>query len=324
MSFQIGQSIVVAIEDQYIAGQPAIMDKARDSYGDIHSIVPIVEMRPVSQDYGKPGTQCAAINPVVQNPPCDPTKGPCGPVDTTKCDPTKATCTQPCDPTKATCTQPCDPTKGPCNQPPADGQPQPYMGTTDAVKLALVASNNLIGVVQDSTGAYIRVEVNPFSLVKDPVLQYVIVFDKAGASKYVFFADLSDKSKLAIRDNYPMAANPDQQPANNPPTDTTHVVNNPPPADTVPPPVYKGTQANLQSVLTQKNWKVNIRSPQGPVAVLLDSNSLHLDGNVFVASQAGNTARLFIFLGDKVDATKPALDATGMILVTEKVVTAGP
>jgi hypothetical protein len=284
------------LEDQYIGGQPAIMDKARDSYLDVHSIVPIVEMRPVSSDYGKSGTQCAST--IVQNPPCDPTKGPC---------------TQPCDSTTANCTQ----------QPPTGG-PQPYMGSLDAVRAALVASGNMIGVVQDSTGAYIRVEVNPLSLVKDPVLQYVVIFDQAGASKYVFFSDPSDKLKLAIRDNYPMAANPDQQPTNNPPTDTTKVVNNPPPGDTLPPPEYKGTQANLQTVMTQKAWKAIRPTPQGPVAIRLDSTSLHMDGNVFVAGEAGNLAHVVIFLGDKVDPTKLALDPTGMVMVREKILTAGP
>ncbi|MBW8889494.1 MAG: Ig-like domain-containing protein [Fibrobacteres bacterium] len=353
MAFQMGQSIVVAIEDQYIVGQPAIMDKARDSYGDVHSIVPIVEMRPISLDYGKPGTQCPATNPIVQNPPCDSTKGPCNqPCDPTKatctqpCDPTKTTCPQPCDPTKATCTQPCDPTKTTCNQPcdptrtnctqpcdpatanctqpPPGGQPQPYMGSLDLVKAALVASANFIGVVKDSTGAYFRVEVNPLSLIKDPILQYVFVYDKAGASKYVLFADPSDKLKLAIRDNYPMAANPDQQPNNNPPTDTTHVVNNPPPADTLPPPAYTGTQANLETVMTQRSWKADMRTLQGITAVRLDSASLHVEGNVFIAGEAGNVAHLFIFLGEKIDPTKLALDANSMVLVREKPLTAGP
>ncbi len=351
MSFQIGQSIVIAMEDQFVGGQPAFMDKARDSYGDIHNIVPLVEMRPVSPDYGKAGTQCPNMTgPVVQNPPCDPAKGPCTtqPCDPTRatcpqpCDPTRATCTQPCDPAKGACpqpadttkcdptrqvcgTQPCDPAKGPCPQPPPAGQPQPYMGSLDLVKAALVNSNGFIGVVQDSTGAYIRVEVNPGSLFKDPVMQYVFVVDKLGTNKYIFFADLADKLKLAIRDNYPMAAlPPNQQPVNNPPPDTTKVVNNPPPADTVPLPLYKGTQENLQAVMTQRSWKADMRTPQGIVAVRMESGSLHLEGNVFVAADASNAARLFIFLGDRNDPTKPAMDAANMVLVMEKVLTAGP
>jgi len=344
MSFQIGQSIVVAMEDQYIGGQPAIMDKARDSYGDVHNTVPLVEMRPVSLDYGKAGTQCPIMTgPVVQNPPCDPTKGPCTqpcdpakgpcnpPVDTTKCDPAKQVCTTPtCDPTKGPCNQPCDPATANCTQQPPPGGPQPYMGSVDAVRAALVASNNLIGVVQDSTGAYIRIEVNATTLIKDPVLQYVFVVDKLGTNKYVFFADPSDKLKLAIRDNYPMAAMPpNQQPDNNPPTnnpppDTNKVVTNPPSGDTLPPPVYKGTLENAQLVMNQMSWKADMRTPQGIVAVRLESTTLHFEGTVLVAGEAGNTAHLFIFLGEKADPTKLAKDAAGMALVMEKVLTAGP
>jgi len=311
MSFQMGQSVVLAMEDQNIGGQPAFMDKARDSYGDVHNIVPLVEMRPLGSDYGKAGTQCpATTGPIVQNPPCDPTKG---------------TCNQPCDPTKGACTPPCDPaTTANCNQPPVGG-PQAYVGSLDAVKAALVQSNNLIGVVQDSTGAYIRIEMNPLTLFKDPGSQYVFIADKLGTNKYVFFADPSDKSKLAVRDNYPMAAMaPNQGPVNNPPADTTKVVNNPPPGDTIPPPLYKGTQDNLALVMNQMSWKANMRTPQGPVAVRMDNTTLHLEGNVWVAGEAGNVAHLFIFLGDKIDPTKLAMDAAGMVVVMEKVLTAGP
>jgi hypothetical protein len=287
-------------------------------------------MRPVGMDYGQSTTQCSGApgGPIAQNPPpCDPTKGPCTqPVDTAKCDPTKQVCG----------TQPCDPTKQNCAQPPAGGMPPLYMGTLDAAKAALSQSGNLIGVVQDSTGAYIRIEVNPATLVKDPVMQYVLVADKLGTNKYVFFADFSDKTKLAIRDNYPMAAMAPNQPGVNPPPQDSTVAGtnpstgnpppptNPPPADTAKPPVYKGALSDLQNLLNQKNWKAVNPTPQGPIQVNLDNNSLKFDGTVTVAAEAGNAAHLYIFLGDKLDATKPALDPQGFPMVMPKPVTAGP
>lgn len=329
MGMQIGQSIVIAMEDQYIGGQPSMLEKARDSYGDVHNNVLVVEMRPVGIDYGKGTTQCPIQNgPIVQNP-CDPAKGPC-PVDTAKCDPTRQTCTQPppCDPAKQVCTQPppCDPATQNCTQP-ANGQPALYMGTLDAVKLAISQAGGMIGVIKDSTGAYNRVQVNLASLSKDPVMQYLIIGEANGTGKFSFIADPSDKNKLVLRDNYPMAVPaPGQQPVTNPPVtnppDTGKVVNNP--VDTTKPPVYKGTLENLQAVLTQKNWKAVVPTPQGPIQVNLNSASLHLDGSVYVAADAGNAARLFIFMGDKIDPAKLALDPTGLPFVTEKVVTAGP
>lgn len=346
MGMQMGQSIVVAMEDQFIGGQPSMLDKARDSYGDVHSGVLIVEMRPVGMDYGKSGSQCPINNgPIVQNP-CDPAKGPC-PIDTAKCDPTRQTCTQPvcdptkqvctqpvCDPTKQDCTQPCDPTKQNCTQPPPcdpltqncnpqpGGQPVLYMGSLDSAKAAVTRAGGTIGVVKDSTGAFDRVQVNLTSMFKDQVLQYLVIADANGTRKFSFVADPADKNRLVIRDGYPMAVPAPGQPTNNPPPDTGKVVTNPP--DTTKPPVYKGTLENLQMVLNQKNWKAVMPSPQGPVPVNLLNTSLHLEGSVYVAADAGNATRLFIFMGDKMDPSKPALDPNGMPMVTEKVLTAGP
>jgi hypothetical protein len=325
MGMPMSQSLVVAMEDQFMAGMPSMLDKARDSYGDIHTGVLVVEMRPISLDYGKAGMQCPAMNgPIVQNP-CDPTKGPC-PIDTVKCDPTRQTCTQPppCDPATQNCTQPppCDPATQNCTQP-TGGQPPLYLGAMDAVKMAITQAGGTIGVIKDSTGAFIRVQVNLASLFKDPVMQFVIIADANGVNKFAFIADPMDKNKLVLRENLPMAVPaPGQPPVNNPPPDTGTVVTNPP--DSTRPPVYRGTLENLQMVLNEKNWNVVIPTPQGPIQVLLNKTSLHLDGTVYVAADAGNAARLFIFMGDKLDPSKPALNAAGMLMVMEKVVTAGP
>jgi hypothetical protein len=261
-------------------------------------------------------------------PPCDPTKGPCTqPIDTAKCDPTKMACTQPCDPTKQVCTQPCDPTKTNCGPSQPAGQPPLYMGSLDAVNAALSQSGNVIGVVKDSTGNYFRIEVAAGTAFKDPMMQYVMVSDKLGTNKYAFAADPSDKLKLVIRDNLPMAVMvPNQQPVNNPPPptkDSTVAGTNPPP-DTTKPPLYKGTLSDLQNVLNQKSWKVVMPTPQGPVPFNLDNNSLKFDGAVTFASESGNPAHVFVFLGDKMDPSKPAIDPTGMVLVVEKPLTAGP
>jgi hypothetical protein len=311
----MGQNVVVAMEDQFRAGQPSRLDKARDSYGDVRSNVLIVELRPTPFDYGKTTNQCPAMNgPIVQNP-CDPTKGPC-PIDTAKCDPTRQTCTQP---------PPCDPALGPCGPVPPvnNGQAPLYLGSVDAVKAALVVSQNTIGVIRDSTGAFDRVSVNLASLMKDPISQMVGIADLAGANKFAFMSDFTDKMKLLVKDGLPMAGRmPNQPPVNNPPPDTTNpVVTNP---DTTKPPVYRGTLENLQAVLNQKNWKAVIPTPQGPVQVNLASTSLHMEGDIYVAADAGNAARLFIFMGDKMDPTKVALDPMGMPMVREKIVTAGP
>ena len=324
MGMQIGQSIVVAMEDQFIGGQPAMLDKARDSYAEVHNNVLIVEMRPVSMDYGKTSNQCPAMQGgTVQNPPpCDPAKQVC----TQPCDPAKQVCTQPCDPAKQVCTQPCDPAKQVCTtQPPLTGQPPLYMGTLDAARAALITSGNLIGVVKDTTGTYFRIEVNPASLSKDPVLQYVMVADKLGTNKYIFFSDPMDRLKLAIRENYPMATMAPNQPppTNQPLPDSGKVVGNPPQDSTKPAP-YKGTLDNLKAVLQQKNWKAVAPSPNGPIPVNLDNNSLRQDGGITVAAESGNPARLFIFMGEKLDASKLALDPSGLPIVMEKMVTAGP
>jgi hypothetical protein len=312
MSSQIGQSVLIAMEDQFMAGMPAMLDKARDSYGDVHNNVLIVEMRPIGPDYGKTSTQCPTV---VQNPGCDPTKQVCGPVpgDTSKCDPAKQTCTQPCDPSKQVCQQP-------GNQ----GQAPLYLGTLDAVKAALVTSNNLMGVVKDSTGAYDRIEVDLASLVKDPMSQMVMVGDKNHTGKFAFLSDFSDKMKLLIKDGYPMAGKMPNDPNQQPPQDTTKpVVTNPQP-DTTKPPLYKGTVENLKNVLASKSNKVVVATPQGPVPAQVDPNSVQSDGTIATAVDANNSAMIYVFMGDKADATKPAIGPDGNILVTVKPTTAGP
>jgi hypothetical protein len=346
-------NLIILIEDQFLAGIPARQDKARTTQGDIVSNVFVAEFRPVPGDYPNANMNCPVNNgPVVncdpaKGPCCDPTKGPCGPVDTNKvvCDPAKQVCPQPncdpakgpcgpvdtnkvacdpakqtcpCDPTKQTCTQPvCDPAKGPCG--PADGgfKAPIFMGDMALLKQALITSNNQVGVVKDSTLTIsFRVTVNPGSMMVDPNTRNTLIADQAGASKYLVLSEPGDPKKLLIRDGVPVVF---PQPNNNPPN------NNPPVGgDTTKPAPYKGSLATLESLLNAKGWAVQVATPQGPVLAHIDDASLKTDGTIFTAVDVANPAKVYVFMGDKMDAAKPALTPEGGILVMEKPVVAGP
>jgi hypothetical protein len=207
--------------------------------------------------------------------------------------------------------------------------PPVFQGEMSMVQQALQTSGNVIGVVKDSTGTVSRVQVNAGSLMKDPNNQSVMVADAQGLAKFVFLAEFSDKMKLAFRDNLPVAAPaPMDGPINNPPPDSTLVSNPPlsnPPPDTAKPPLFQGSLTDLQNLLNQKGWKAVMPTPQGPMGVNLDDTSLKSDGTMAVAAEVGNAAHLFVFMGDKVDPRKPAIEqASGLPMVMEKPVTAGP
>lgn len=319
-------NLFLAIEDQFMAGNPARMDKARDNQGEIRSNVFVAESRPTPPDYGTSAMICPVNNgPIVNQPcdpnradclpPCDPAKGPCGPVDTTQCDPTRMTCPQPV----------CDPAKGPC--PPATGFKAPiYMGAMDAVKIALQASQNQVGIVKDSAmNVSGKITINAGSLFFDQNTRMTLVSDLSGTGKFMFLAEGTDPQKLLIRDGVPLVF-PKPMDGGTPPVgDTTKpIVTNPPVGDTTKPMAYKGGIETIRTILTSKNWMAMVATPQGPVAVEVDDGSLKTDGTITTFVEVGNPTRFFVVMGDKMDAFKPALTAAGDLLVMEKPVTAGP
>jgi hypothetical protein len=304
--------IIIAIEDQFMVGNPARMDKARDNQGEIRANVFVVEFRPTSADYGTSAMVCPTNNGPIVNcdpnradclPVCDPLKGPCGPVDTAKCDPTRMTCPQPN----------CDPAKGPCGPATGGFKPPIYMGAMDAVKIALLASQNQAGVVKDSAlNVAFKVTVNPGSMTFDQSTRMTLLADAAGASKYIVLSEPNDPMKLLVRDGVPLVF---PKPVDG---------GNPPVGDTTKPVAYKGGLETIKGILTTKNWLAKIATPQGPVTVEVDDGSLKTDGTITTFAEVGNPTRIFVVMGDKLDDNKPALTAAGDLLVMEKPVTAGP
>ena len=319
-------ALVIAMEDQFTPGLPNRLEKARDAQGDVHVNVFVVEFRPTPPDYGKAGMTCAIGGVVVQ--PCDPAKQVCNnPVDTNKvCDPTKQTCAVPCDPAKQTCPVPvCDPAKGPCNNPPVTGfQPMLYMGTMDILKSALATSTNKGSLVKDSTMTVAaKIDLNAASMMVDSGSKSIVIKDAAGTGAYFVLSDRADHNKLLILDGAPAIFSRPAGTANpNPnPVDTTK-----PPvvSDTTKPSPYKGTLDNLKNLLAAKGNKVVVGTPQGPVPAMVNPASLKSDGVITTAVDANNAARIYVFIGDKSDPTKPAIAPDGSIIVAEKPATAGP
>ncbi len=327
-------SIIVALEDQFVMGMPARMDKARDSYGDIRSNVFMVEMRPVSMDYGKTTMVCPANNGTI-NPVCDPTKQTCTvPCDPTKgtcpepvCDPTKTTCPQPvCDPTKTTCPQPvCDPTKTTCPQPVCDptkqvcgpvvgGKPLPYLGAADMIGAALVTSGNKVGLVKDTTGNIGTMMVDPTTVFWDDVKGTTTVKEPGKAQLYLFAAEGTDQKKLRIFNGLPVVyPNPD----GTIPVDTNKVV----PPDTLKPMPYTGPVSNIPEVLAFKQNKVKVMTPSGLVDATVNPATVISEGGLVQVKDASTSGRVYIFLGAKEDTTKPLLTPVGNDIVVQLKVT---
>ena len=319
-------NLVFAIEDQFMAGNPARMDKARDNQGEIRSNVFVAESRPVPPDYGTSAMVCPINNGPIVNQPCDPTKGFCPPVDTAKCDPTRMTCTQPCDPNRADCLPVCDPSKGPCG-PTTGGFKAPiYMGPMETVKMALLASQNQVGIVKDSSMFVSgKITINAGSLFFDQNTRMTLVADLSGTGKFIVLAEPNDPMKLLVRDGVPLVF-PKPMDGGNPPVgDTTKpIVTNPPVGDSTKPVAYKGGIETIKSILTSKNWMAKLATPQGPISIEVDDGSLKTDGTITTFGEVGNPTRIFVVMGDKMDPYKPALTASGDLLVMEKPVTAGP
>lgn len=346
-------TIVEAIEDQFATGVPAWIDKVRDSYGNVVNGAFVIEMRPVPPDYGSATAQCQGMvtNP---NPTCDPTKGNCTvtPCDPTRgncpvvgcdpakgncpvtCDPAKGACPDPaCDPAKATCSVPCDPTKGNCNVPcdpakgncgPATGgfQPALYNGALDAAKVALVNSKNMVGIVKDSSGNVAgTVEVDPATLMFDDVRKGMFVSMKNNpGSLFAFLASAGNQGQLLIKSNTPLVfPMPVQGPGNTVPPDTGKVV-----VDTTKPPFYKGPTENIRPLLSLKAFQVMVGGPNGLVSAKVNPETLRNDAGLTIVNDAGSDAKVYIFVGDKADPSKPMFTAAGDIVVMEKVAVAGP
>ncbi|MDB5050432.1 MAG: hypothetical protein JWO30_3503 [Fibrobacteres bacterium] len=321
-------NLVFLMEDQFAAGVPNRLDKAFDNQGEVRANVFVVEIRPVTLDYGKSAMVCGN-GPIVNNPvcdptkqvcnqPCDPARGPCGPVDTNKVV---------CDPAKGPCNQPCDPAKGPCG-PAVGGFKAPlYKGPLDMLTVALGSSNNQVGLVKDSTMTVSgKVTINPASITVEPNTRNVIVMDAAGTGKYLVLAIQGDSSKILIKDGMPLVfpkPNDSGTVVNNPPKDTVPPVVNNPPQDTAKPVPYIGTVDNLRSLLVSKLNKVRIPGPNGVTDAVVNPESLQSDGTYTTGVDANNSTRIYVFLAPKAAPTKVFLGPDGAILVAEKSTIAG-
>ncbi|MDQ3000617.1 MAG: Ig-like domain-containing protein [Fibrobacterota bacterium] len=308
-------NLIIAIEDQFMGATPAHMDKARDAQGEIRSNVFVVESRPTPMDYGTSTIICRT-GTIVTNPvPCDPMKGPCPqPI----CDPMKGPCSQPiCDPMKGPCPQPvCDPMVTTCPQP-RDMGPPFYKGSPDMVKQALTASNNMVGIVKDSIGTIsAKIAVNGGSIFVDQVTFMVILSD-AGGQKYIVLSAPGEPMKMAFRDGVPLVYPKPMDGGTTPIDPNKPVVTNP-----EHPPFYKGTVENLRGLLDRTGFEVRVMGPV-PYLANIKIETLISDGTVTTVLDANN-AKMYIFMGMKDDAFKPAISPDGTVMVMEKMTTAGP
>ena len=295
-------AVVVAIEDQFTSGVAASVEKARDSYGDIHTNVFMVENRPTPLDYGKLAANCQTNI----NPTCDPTKQTCN----APCDSTKPDCGVPCDPTKGTCIAPCDTSMGPCGSV-VGSKPLPYLGLPDPIKAALSISRNVVGLIKDTLGTFGgTLVVDPATLVSDAA-NLNRIKEPGKPRPYLFMAEAMDQKKLKLVNNMPVVY-PD--PTWIPPTDTTVVS----PPDTSKPVFYKGTMATIGPILTLKVNRVKVMTPNGPVDASVNPNTVLAEGGMFTVQDASSSTRVYVFLGDKADPTKLLMTPMGDVVVMPK------
>ncbi len=275
-------TIIEAIEDQFAPGVPAWIDKVRDSYGIVENGAFVIEMRPVSADYGHTTMQCPAPGNVVNNPTCDPAKGPCGPVNT-------------------------------------GFQPFFFNGAVETARLSLASSNNMVGIVKDSTGNVTgTATMDPATLNFDTFHKYVVVsMQNNPGALFAFLAPLNAPGSLLIKNNMALVV-PVGAPTSGGTSDSGKVV-----VDSTRPPPYKGTLDNVRTLLTLKGFRVKVGSPNGLTDAAVTPESLQSDGTLTFAVDATTASKIYIFLGDKMDPTKPMVTPTGDIVVAEKATVAG-
>ena len=330
-------SLVLAIEDQFMPGMPARLEKVRDSYDSIRVNVLIIELRPKSFDYGKSTMVCSSnVGPI--NPVCDPTRSTCA---NTVCDPTKGACPMPvCDPTKGACPMPvcdpakgpcpspvaCDPTKGICPPPPCDPAKGPctggmgilgskYSGTLDNAKMVLTGSGNMVVISLDSAGAVsapVAIDIN--SLANDTMIHAISVKIVGKINTFFIIGMKEDPTKVLMMNGKPVVIG---GPGGTlpPPGDTTLVLL--PPADTSKPAFYSGPIDKVAPALALKLNVVKVRTSMGLVDAKVNPSTISQGVGMITVNDLAS-AKLYIFLGDKLDPTKPFLTPTNDIVVIEK------
>lgn len=186
------------------------------------------------------------------------------------------------------------------------------------VKQGLVSSGNMVGIVKDSTGAITaKITVNSGSIFVDQATFMVILSD-AGGHKYIVLSVPGDPMKVAIADGVVLVMPKPMDGGGTQPGDTTRpVATNP-----EQPPFYKGTIETLRALLDNTGFEVRVMGPT-PYLANINIETLKSDGTVTTVSDA-QRAKLYIFMGTREDAMKPAIGADGTVMVMEKMTTAGP
>jgi hypothetical protein len=308
-----GDQMLVLIEDQFMPGKPAQIEKARDANGDIVYGVYVAEPRPKPFDYGSATFQC----------PTNP--GPIGP--------------------------------GPIGPGPGPGPMGPplYKGPIDAVKIALQASSNKGLWMKDSVNMGGEVTLDPNGLVYDQMKGATSAPELGNTARRFVFLSNDGGPSLMIENNMPVIFEIKMDGGTTcpvgttcPPPDTVatcpvgttcpppdNVATCPvgttcPPPDTTaamePPPAYKGTQENLVMVLNNKGNKVKVMVPPPamPFETMVNPTTLKSDGQVTMVADAGDAAKMYVVLGDKMDPSKPMLTPDGFVGVMPAPTMAGP
>lgn len=147
--------------------------------------------------------------------------------------------------------------------------------------------------------------------------------DKAGDAQgdvhaNVFLAEPGDPNKLLIREGVilvmPKPMNGTVPP---PPGDTTKVV-----GDTAKPILYKGTIAFLKEILSNKGNEVRVMTPNGPQPAKVNPETIASDGVITTGLDASSSARIFVFIGDRMNPEKPMVTPEGFVGVQVKQSTA--
>lgn len=301
--------ILVLIEDQFMPGRPAVIEKARDANGDIVHQAYVVEARPVPFDYGASTAQCPT-NPGPIGPQCPAGQicgGP-GPGDTT------------C-PAGMTCGGP-----GPMG-------PPLYQGPIEAVRTALLSSGNVGLWMKDSVTVGGDVNLDPEGLAFDETRRATSAPERGNPTRRFAFLSGDGGLTLMMRDRKPVVfeIKPDggttcPAGATCPPRDTVATGNPPQTGDTQPPPAYRGTVENLVMILNGKGNKVKVLAPPpaAPMETMINPATLRTDGQVTLVADAADGARLYVVLGDKTEPARPFMTTDGFVGVMPAPTMAGP
>jgi hypothetical protein len=368
-----GDQMLVLIEDQFMPGKPAQIEKARDANGDIVYGVYVAEPRPKPFDYGSATFQCPTNPGPIGPGPIGPGPGDFRPVfyfgdlervkqalqssgnmvifqkdsaneerlsidaGSLKVDDMKRTITvvvmgQP-DMVLAFVGRseselaikdntPVAMLLGSMGGPgPGDHMGPPlYMGSIDAVKQALQASGNKGLWMKDSVSVGGEVSLDPNGLMFDEMKRASSTHEIGNTARRFVFLSHDGGTSLMMQNNMPVVFEIKDEGGTPPPTTGN------PPAGEPDLTAYKGTIENLKTLLAAKSnmVKVMVPPPGMPYDAQVDPASLESDGEVTIGNDLSASGKTYVFLGTKMDPTKPMLTPEGLIAVMELEITAGP